>query len=369
MFALTTAFDLLATVFLTLTLLLLTFSPSLSEPFGDFVCSSIYATDLSRSTRTLLARLSEHAAFSWTTGVDLSFSGVEACEDAWQGAVLHVLVGCVITIALRAYGTWVTWDANVELRENELRAREAGAGWERLPGGSSAADAAAPSEDEADDADDEKGLLEKAVRRLSVTAERPQVTPLVLEEARVRYTKRSHTLPPLSIATSAAGGSPRPDRTRPRGRAQTAFGAWEPRSAASSRSSSRDSTEARLVFVPFTLDSHGHPVYAPSSPTYAVPGSPRSSSPARTGAPPPPPATSSRPNLRTRQRSSSSVPSLGSAASSVRDEQTPPPLTPPPVLCDEPGSLLSDSPPFPARRCSSTCLKPEDDDHHRHLLA
>ncbi|GAA5870065.1 hypothetical protein JCM3774_004349 [Rhodotorula dairenensis] len=364
-FALTTAFDLLATIFLTLTLLLLTFSPSLSEPFGEFICSSSYASDFSDTARSLLARPTEHAALSWTNGIELAFWGVETCEDAWQSAMLRILVGCAVTIGLRAYGTWVTWDANVDLRETELRDRGLGS-WIPPPG---APEAEAVCGDERG-ANDTKGMVEKVVRRLSSSGgARPvaRYTPLALEEARAPHSfaaapsRRSNTFPLAE----------RPEEKRRPARAQSTRSSSSSHrsSSASSSPSRRSSAEPRLVLVPFVIDTYGHAVYEPSSPTLHMPSPQGPSTAAATVSPrrlsslssrPPPP----RPHPRTargRSLSSSSscsvspCPSLAGSSTPTSPTYSTSPSTPPLVLYDEP-SRMSTSP----ARCQSNSTKALD---------
>lgn len=353
-FALTTAFDLLATVFLTLTLCLLTFSPSLSEPFGDVVCSSSYAAS---SEDGLLGRsVDERRPPTWTTA-SFAFWGVETCEDAWQSTMLRVLVGCVVTIALRAYGTWVTWEANVEMREREL-------GWAAVPTANPESD-----DEEDDDSTGEKSILEKAVRRLSSSSSsrRPTLTPLSLEEARIRRQssdgrhehddrrrhdgQRSQTLPtPVSHRRSRS----RTDHS--------AHWVVSPAtsSPSSSRSSSRSSTpsrrstssEPRLVFVPFVIDSHGHAVYEPSSPTFAA-AAPSSSQP-----PLSPVAAAAAPITQSPLRQSdTAAPRRPKLRPDSRSVATPPSPPPPPYL------QLSEDRASPALR---TCTKPSDEVANRH---
>ncbi|KWU42606.1 hypothetical protein RHOSPDRAFT_35864 [Rhodotorula sp. JG-1b] len=371
-FALTTAFDLLATIFLTLTLLLLTFSPSLSEPFGDFVCSSSYASDFSASARALLARPSEHATSSWSNGIELAFWGVEACEDAWQTAMVRVLAGCAVTIALRAYGTWVTWDANVELKDLEDRGL-VGA-W---PSVRAALDEVGV-EGERGESDNSKGMVEKVVRRLSSSGgSRPtaRYTPLALEEARSSRTleRRSNTLPHPSLPTSVE------EKRRP-ARVQSDDFRRNSSSSSSSPNRRNSSTEPRLVLVPFVIDSLGHAVYEPSSPTLHMPppqqqecgaSARRSLSALSTRPSPPSPrrpsprsmsssSSSSCPSLSA--SSSSSAPSSPANATSPASPPPPPPLTPPLIFTAEPSrmsSSSSSSTTSPAR-CQSNSTKTLD---------
>lgn len=365
-FALTTAFDLLATIFLTLTLLLLTFSPSLSEPFGDFVCSSSYASDFSASARALLARPSEHATSSWSNGIELAFWGVEACEDAWQAAMVRVLVGCAVTIALRAYGTWVTWDANVELKDLEDRGV-----WSSVP---AAVDETGVDGERGED-DNTKGMVEKVMRRLSSSGgPRPtaRYTPLALEEARSSRTleRRSNTFPHPSLPSSV-------DEKRRPARAQSDD--IRRQSLSSSPSRRNSSAEPRLVLVPFVIDSLGHAVYEPSSPTLHIPPPPppqqESGASARrlsalSTRPSPPPTRRPSPRRRSlSSSSSSSCPSL--SASSSADSTTNfttttptsplPPLTPPLIFTDEPSRMSSSSSSSTSlARCQSNSTKSFD---------
>ncbi|KAG0661164.1 hypothetical protein C6P46_004118 [Rhodotorula mucilaginosa] len=373
-FALTTAFDLLATIFLTLTLLLLTFSPSLSEPFGDFVCSSSYASDFSASARALLARPSEHATSSWSNGIELAFWGVEACEDAWQTAMVRVLVGCAVTIALRAYGTWVTWDANVEMKD--LEDRGLGGAWSSVR---AAVDETGVDGERGENVNS-KGMVEKMVRRLSSSSGGPRptarYTPLALEEARSSRTleRRSNTFPhPPSLLTSV-------DEKRRPTRAQSDD--IRRNSSSSSPNRRNSSAEPRLVLVPFVIDSLGHAVYEPSSPTLHMPPPQQQQQQHECGAParrslstlstrPSPPSPRPRSMPSSSSSSSSSCPSLSASASSSAPSSPatatspaspppppPPPLTPPLIFTDEPGQMSSSST-SPAR-CQSNSTKSLD---------
>ncbi|GAA5991307.1 hypothetical protein JCM10908_003247 [Rhodotorula pacifica] len=345
-FALTTAFDLLATIFLTLTLLLLTFSPSLSEPFGEFICSSSYASDFSGAARSLLARPSEHSTLSWTNGIELAFWGVETCEDAWQSAMLRILVGCAITIGLRMYGTWVTWDANVDLRESELRDR--GLGWETTTEPLLQTAEGLQADEDDDDVQDSKSILEKAVRRLSSSGARPaaRYTPLEMEEARPSRSveRRSRTLPSSSHL----------DEKQRRTRSRTSSGSSSP-------SSRRNSSEPRLILVPFVIDSQGHAVYEPCSPTLRVPPCQPSALAARRASTLSTRLSPPRPRTRTSTSSSDSqCPSL--SASSAPSSPTSP-VTPcsTRVLFDEPDRIQSTSP----ARCQSSSTKSVDETPNR----
>lgn len=233
-FAVSTATDLAVTILLTLTLSLLTFFPSLSSPFGSFLCSSAFASDYSTSSASLLSGRSEQTWSAWQNGIEYVLWGVEACEEAWQTAMVLVLVGCAVTVALRIYGTWVIWEANADLREGELR--DAGEGWVDV--------------DEMEEVEPGGG---------------EQKTPLLLEEALGRSRSSSSSGRRFSFASSHGD---RRSNTLPlpyaleghkRSRSNTiAFG-------------QTDRRRPQLVFVPVMFDAHGQPICQPSSPTFAVP--------------------------------------------------------------------------------------------------
>ncbi|KAL7337878.1 hypothetical protein BJY59DRAFT_441141 [Rhodotorula toruloides] len=306
-FAVTTATDLAISILLTLTLSLLTFSPSLSTPFGSFLCSSAFASDYSTSSASLLSGRSEQTWSTWSNGIEFVLWGVEACEEAWQTAMVLVLIGCVVTVALRIYGTWVTWEVNADLREGELR--DAGEGWVDV------------------------GELEEK-------------TPLLLEEAFGKPRSSSSSSRRLSFSSS---NHDRRSNTLPlpyaleghkRSRSNTiAFG-------------QTDKRRPQLVFVPVMFDAHGQPVCQPSSPTFAMPhyaSPPRSRASTRSSNLSPSPSRSTRrpPSLDSRSTSSS-----------------PPRPSPPAVFTAEPADMIS---PPRSPTCQSTCTASADERTNRRL--
>ncbi|BGP36426.1 hypothetical protein JCM10450v2_000324 [Rhodotorula kratochvilovae] len=322
-FAVTTATDLLVTIFFTLTLALFTFSPSLSAPFGSFLCSSTFASDWT-SAPALTSR-SEHATSSWAGGIELVLWGLEACEDSWQTAMLGVLLGCVVAVVLRALGTWATWEMNSEMREKELRDR--GEAWV--------------------DADEYMLEVEAAQRGTGDVK-----TPLALEETLGRPRASS------TASTSRSGAmSERRSQTLPLPFALDSAKRVRSQTVTFGQSAPRDGRHAQLVFVPVMLDERGHPVYQPSSPTFAFPpyaSPPRSrqnTAPSYTGFSGPSSSSSrssSRSAKRSRQRSSSSSSSSTSSLSS--------PLSGP-VFVDEPVEM---SPPRTPIGQSTSTLSVED---------
>ncbi|GEM06015.1 cation/H+ exchanger [Rhodotorula toruloides] len=233
-FAVTTATDLAVTILLTLTLSLLTFAPSLSGPFGSFLCSSAFASDYSTSSASLLSGRSERTWSTWSNGIEFVLWGVEACEEGWQTAMVLVLIGCVVTLALRIYGTWVTWEVNADLREGELR--DAGEGWVDVGGMEEV----------------EFGGGE-------------QKTPLLLEEALGRPKPSSSSSRRLSFSSS---NHDRRSNTLPLPYALEVHKRSRSNTIAFGQSNKR---RPQLLFVPVMFDAHGQPLCQPSSPTFAVP--------------------------------------------------------------------------------------------------
>ncbi|GAA5852517.1 hypothetical protein JCM3766R1_000821 [Sporobolomyces carnicolor] len=132
-FAVSTFADLLLTLLLTFTLSLLTLTPSLAPTFGSFLCSSVLASwydspspldhrphverdDTSRSRSDTSLLLGGAGGAGETRGGGERSWGVEACDDEWKLAMVQVLAGCVVAVALRIYGVYVSWEHNVELR-------------------------------------------------------------------------------------------------------------------------------------------------------------------------------------------------------------------------------------------------------------
>lgn len=297
-FAVTTAVDLVATILLTLLLLLLTFTPALSQPFSTFLCSSSFAQDLSTpsslsSSHHPSSHSSSSESFTLTDSLALLLWGVETCEDNWRSGMVRVILGSAVASVIRTYGVCVTWEANAELKENEQRER--GEGW----------------------VDQEMAEVEAR------------------EEERAAKLQRK--------ASGGGGGG------RQRSASSSSSGSSHRRGSLSERRSSTlplytdapssdclkhlrsqsipyssDGSKPQLVLVPCVLDSHGHPVYSPSSPTFTIPpytaGPSRSRSSSSTSSYPPPPSSpsSSRSSSRAsskrsyRPRSSSSFSSMSS---------------------------------------------------------
>ncbi|GAA6049570.1 hypothetical protein JCM3770_000853 [Rhodotorula araucariae] len=301
-FAVTTATDLLVTIFFTLTLALFTFSPSLSAPFGSFLCSSTFASDW--TSAPVLTGRSEQPTASWAGGIELVLWGLEACEDTWQTAMLGVLLGCVVAVVLRALGTWATWEMNSEMREKELRDR--GEAWV--------------------DADEYMREVEAAQRGTADVK-----TPLALEETLGRPRACS-----TASASRGGGMSERRSQTLPLPFAVDSTKRIRSHTVTYGQGPNSDGRHAQLVFVPVVIDDRGHPVYQPSSPTFAFPpyaSPPRSRQHTAPGyiSLSAPSASSSRSSSRSAKRSRSSSSSSSSTSS---------PLSGPgPVYVDEPGEM------------------------------
>ncbi|EGU13353.1 hypothetical protein RTG_00530 [Rhodotorula toruloides ATCC 204091] len=252
---------------------------------------------------------------TWSNGIEFVLWGVEACEEAWQTAMVLVLMGCVVTVALRIYGTWVTWEVNADLREGELR--DAGEGWVDV------------------------GEMEEVE-----LGGGEQKTPLLLEEALGRPRSSSSSSRRLSFSSS---NHDRRSNTLPlpyaleghkRTRSNTiAFG-------------QTDKRRPQLVFVPVMFDAHGQPVCQPSSPTFAIP---HYASPPRSRA-----STRSSTLSSSPSRSTHRPPSLDNRSTS----SSPPRPSPPAVLTAEPADMIS---PPRSPTCQSTCTASADERTNRRL--
>ncbi|GAA5997281.1 uncharacterized protein JCM10292_000149 [Rhodotorula paludigena] len=321
-FAITTATDLLVNVCLAMVLSLLTYSPSLSEPFGNFVCSSTFASELTTSSAAHLSWLSGAAPLELPP-----LWGLDACEETWQLAMLGVLLGMLVAIVLRTYGTWVSWEANSELRERELR--DQGDAWVSDDDAARGRDA------------DEGGCGGDAERKTPLALEATLGRPRAGSAASCSSSpRRSQTLPrPLALDLPATSSK--------RTRAQTVAYGQEMASTARRRDDG-----AQLVFVPVVLDERGQPVFHSHSPTYAA--FPHFASPPRscanTGDALPPPLSSRTKRPRPpRLRSSSSSASASSSSSST--------TLAPSLFVDEPAEL---SPPCTPTGSSTSTLVADD---------
>ncbi|GAA5827219.1 hypothetical protein JCM11251_001175 [Rhodosporidiobolus azoricus] len=327
-FAITTAVDLLATVLLALVLSLLTFTPALAPTFSTFLCSSTFISDFSASR--------SHEGLTWSDGVELVLWGVETCEESWRTGMIRVIFGCAVATALRLYGVLISWEANSEMRDQELRDR--GEGW----------------------VDQEMCEIEaatvqqgdrKSARQLEETLGRPRSSSPPSTSSR-RSGMRSSTLPLYSDFSDSphhVGGK----RTRSH-------------TFASGTGSRRQ--QPQLVLVPVVLDQHGHPVYSPSSPSftlppYASPSRSRSSTYHEAFSPSPIASSSA---SRSSSRASKRAPrprSSSSSSSASRLFNSQPIVDSPPLmaLTDEPLDIASVplSPPLtPVASCTG---KKEDD--------
>ncbi|GAA5989084.1 hypothetical protein JCM11641_002299 [Rhodosporidiobolus odoratus] len=320
-FAITTAVDLLATVFLTLVLALLTLTPVLSQPFSAFLCSSTFASDFSGSPTSLLSAHREREGLTWSDGVELIFWGVETCEDSWRVGMVRVILGCIVACALRVYGTWLSWDMNGELREKELR--DQGEAW----------------------VDQEMCEVVDQVHKSSSAVEEPHNRPRSNSTSSLRAARRGNTLP-LYVSTSEAGNSKRP------------------RSHTVSHSAYDQHTRRhpQLVLVPCILDEHGNPVYSPSSPSFALPPYP---SPPRQRSNTHNATTSVSPRSTSRSSSRSSHSPLSTRSRSSFSTVTRPIISPPLMtLTDEPEEMVS-SPPLAPTASSTGAISGADERANR----
>ncbi|GAA6038595.1 hypothetical protein JCM8097_009438 [Rhodosporidiobolus ruineniae] len=336
LFALTTAIDLLACVLFTLTLALLTFTPALSAPFSTFLCSSA----LTSSPSSLLGTVGrERESLRWSDGVELVLWGVETCEDNWQTGMVGVILGAVVATALRVYGTWITWEWNAEMKEQELR--DVGEGW---------------VDQEMCEIDTRRdgGCKTASAMEGTVPTGRPRSSSTASTGSSSRSGRRSTTLPLYSDYPSPLEG-------HKRSRSHT---------IAHDR---RSRTQPQLVLVPVVLDSHGRPHYSPTSAAFHLPpfaSPPRSRSSTYNGgtAYPPSPSPSSASSSRSPSSSRSKrPPSLRPRSSSSSSSSTAfvhSPLANSPELItftDEPESVDNDeeepfaSPPMTPTALTTTC--------------
>ncbi|GAA5899184.1 uncharacterized protein JCM6883_005136 [Sporobolomyces salmoneus] len=300
-FAVSTFADLLLTTLLTFTLSLLTLTPSLSPTFGSFLCSSILSSSYdSPSTSSSRILHVERDGSDWPAagGIDLLSWGVEACEESWKIGMGKVIVGCVVAVALRIYGVYVSWEHNTELREYETTGVMRGAA-----GGDNDCwvdDEGVPSPRRRRNSSEMRQLGGKEELRRSRSR-----SSFDLPSA--SSTRRSNTLP-------ATGLPPRysdPSASRPR----------------SQSSSTASSNRPRLVLLPVYVDRHGNPIGSP------------------TNSPSSPPAY--------RSRSSTSPHSHSKSYSQSKSPSSPSTLRPPPPPRKRSYSVNASIVPPPSKRSPS----------------
>ena len=261
------------------------------------------------------------------------FWGVEACEETWQTAMLGVLAGCVVAVVLRAFGTWVTWECNSDMRERELRDR--GEAWV----------------DEQDGGARMMRQVDEAVRGAG-----DYKTPLALEETLGRPRSYSHSSP---SSTRRSQTLPLPYGLDSAKRIRSHSVSYGPPS--SSRAGGAAGRHPQLVLVPVMLDERGNPVFQPSSPTYTLP--PYSTSPPRTRQSSSlSHSTGSPSSSRSSSRSSTKRPRIRSSSSSSGSSSLASPLSA--VFVDEPVEL---SPPCTPTGLSSSTMRGADDKTSRRL--
>jgi hypothetical protein len=106
---------------LLLVLLLVTFTPTLSNPFSTLLCGALTRGELfggggggatTSTMASLRLGLGEREARAGKSGfgVELVMWGVETCEENWQEGMLAVIVGAAVAIAIRVWGTMITWE-------------------------------------------------------------------------------------------------------------------------------------------------------------------------------------------------------------------------------------------------------------------
>ncbi|GAA6058495.1 hypothetical protein JCM10212_006934 [Sporobolomyces blumeae] len=244
-FAVSTFADFLLTLFLTFTFSLLTFTPSLAQPFSSFLCSSLMSSEFSSSSAGHL--LHERDSTSWPSsgGIDILLWGVEACEDSWRSGLVKVILGCVVAAALRVYGVWVSWEMNAELRD--LERRGLGEGWI----------------DTESSNDGERGRDEhrRGHAMDEIKSARSMEESLVTRSRSASATTATATSQRRSNTLPATGLPPRYSDESPRPRSHSA--SYPPATGASSAT-----PRPRLVLLPVYVDEQGKPIYSPDSPTF-----------------------------------------------------------------------------------------------------
>ncbi|CEQ38763.1 SPOSA6832_00218 [Sporobolomyces salmonicolor] len=361
-FAVSTFADLLLTLLLTLTLALLTFTPTLSQPFGSFLCSSVGSGLSSPSAQSLLGTAHDSESLSWSSGIEILLWGVETCEESWHAGLVRVIAGCVVAASLRIYGVWVSWEMNAELKDQELRDQGEGS-WmvdpEYVDEGARGTEGKSPTR-----------MEETLVRRSRASSTSTAVAG--------PSSRRSHTLPATGLPPPYAYAESQ------RVRSHTISYPPHPSSSSSLHNSAPTSASSgsrqrpRLVLLPVYVNNHGNPVYSPSSPSfpYAL-GHPAPAPPAYAARTPSPRTRSStspgmpfssrphvfnrNPSSKCRNRSSSSSSSSSSAsrssssspvASSAVSAGSKTPLPSPPIYTSEPMELTP--PTTPTATTSST---------------
>ncbi|GAA6002654.1 hypothetical protein JCM10207_007612 [Rhodosporidiobolus poonsookiae] len=299
-FAITTAVDLLATLLFTLVLILLTFVPTLSTPFSTLLCSNAFSAP--SPTASVLTTAPERNSLSWSDGVELVLWGVEACEESWRTGLVRVIFGSIVACVLRTYGTFVSWEMNAELREQELR--DQGEAW----------------------VDQEMCEIETDGKSASAVEETLPRSRRSSSFSSQRSARRSTTLPLYQEFAAGPSGE-----GHKRHRSHTI--AYPPHGGRH---------HPQLVLVPVTLDEDGQPVYSPSSPSFALPpyASPPRSRSNTHHSPLSPSGSSSRSSSRASKKRFSFRPRANSSTST--SSNPPPFLDSPPLISftDEPEELL-----------------------------
>ncbi|KAM0793719.1 hypothetical protein ACM66B_001143 [Microbotryomycetes sp. NB124-2] len=91
LFAVGAAIDLVCTVLLLSVLVLLVCVPTLAEPFSHLLCHAVTSGEFSSSISPLL------------------WNRMDVCEQHWRWGMAAIIAGAVVAIALRAWGTAITW--------------------------------------------------------------------------------------------------------------------------------------------------------------------------------------------------------------------------------------------------------------------
>lgn len=254
-FAVSTFADLLLTLLLTFTLSLLTLLPSLAPTFGSFLCSSILSSSYdSPSSSTSRVLHVERDGGSNSEGGLLQW-GVEACEENWRIGMYKVIVGCLVTIGLRVYGTFISWEHNSELRELELNRLQGGGGGDLgwVDEGVSAETLRRDSQE---------------MRQFGKNGEESNHRRSRSNPSSSSSSRRSNTLPATGLPPRYSDDS----NSRPRSQSSSACNGGRP----------------RLVLLPVYVDRHGNPIGSPPSspPAYRSRSSTSPTSPSNLNPPP-----------------------------------------------------------------------------------
>lgn len=168
--------------------------------------------------------------------------GVEDCEQSWKIGMYKVIIGCLVCVALRIYGVYVTWEHSTELRDGELSRLDDRSGGEAcwIDEGVRPVTRRHSNSLGRRESTEMRQLLTSGGKNLDQESNHRR-------SASASSSRRSNTLP-------ATGLPPR----------YSEESSSRPRSQSSSASSSSNG-RPRLVLLPVYVDRHGNPIGSPSS--------------------------------------------------------------------------------------------------------